>query len=342
MPVLAHALVESAEYRHVLLQNELVRKRTFSLWRRKITYTRHDLGVASLDLYASSHEVTDQPLHETNQLTMFTRTVFRAITLRSLPFPIFASTMSTSAPPSYPTIQYAPRHTSFPYTPADLRPQDLDSDTSFYSTPRFVTHIDDNAISLLRTYYAHNLPYAGRILDFCSSWVSHFPPTLDHWAVRTARGELRADQPRLEVVGVGLNQAEMDANKALSVRIVQDLNVSPELPPETVGALDAATCVVSIDYLTRPVEVLASVRAALRPGGRVHLVVSNRCFPTKVVRRWLEIGEQERLEMAAEYLWWAGFRGVEILTLCDGEGQGGFLGFGGPDPLWVVRGTKME
>lgn len=272
---------------------------------------------------------------------MFTRSAFRTLTLRSLPFPIFVSAMSTSAPPSYPTIQYTPHHTSFPYTTADLRPQDPSPDTTFYSTPRFVTHIDDNAISLLRTYYAHNLPYVGRILDLCSSWISHLPPVLEHWAVRTARGELSAHQPRLEVVGVGLNQAELDANGALCARIVQDLNVNPKLSAEALGTLDAATCVVSVDYLTQPVEVLEQVRAALRPGGRVHLVVSNRCFPTKVVARWLKVGEQERLEMAADYLWWAGFREVEILTLCDGKGEGIFLGFGGPDPLWIVRGTKM-
>ena len=64
--------------------------------------------------------------------------------------------------------------------------------------------------------------------------------------------------------------------------------------------------------------------------------------------------------MVGDYLWWSGWRGVEIVEVCDGsvrdgeggglarlmDGEGGGLArlmgmFGGVDPLWVVRAVKV-
>lgn len=127
-----------------------------------------------------------------------------------------------------------------------------------------------------------------------------------------------------------MNAAELDANPHLTGgRILRDLNVEPRI--EGTGTFDAATCVVSIDYLTKPVEVLRSLKESMKEGGAVHLIISNRCFPTKVVGRWLRIGEKERLEMVGDYLLFAGWQNVEIAVLSDGRGR---------DPLWVVRGVN--
>lgn len=157
-------------------------------------------------------------------------------------------------------------------------------------------------------------------------------------------------------MGLGLNKAELAANPVLGTRVVQDLNATPEVSGEVGGELDATVCVVSIDYLTRPVEVLRSVLGRTKVGGTVHLVVSNRCFPTKVVGPWLQVGERERLEMVAGYVWWAGWRGVEIVDVVEEEGRDnvedgggvmarvrGWIGSkAGGDPLWVVRGVKVR
>ncbi|MCJ1398855.1 hypothetical protein MMC11_002056 [Xylographa trunciseda] len=253
-----------------------------------------------------------------------------------------SSSSSTATPTTYPSFRYHPRHPSFPYTARDFQRQDESPDTSFYSSPRYVTHIDDHAISALRAYYAATLPATGRVLDFCSSWISHFPTALEARAVQTARGELSDGDEALEVVGMGINAAELGANPILAQRVLRDLNADPAIPAE-VGALDAATCVVSIDYLVRPREVLASLRERVKKGGAVHLVVSNRCFPTKAVGRWLRVGEQEKLLMVGDYLYWSGWREVEIVTVCDGKGEGGgWFGMGRPDPLWVVRGRNVD
>lgn len=283
--------------------------------------------------------------------------------------PSNTSTTSKSYPSSRP---YTSRFKTFPYKPDDFRRADESEDEDFYSSPRFVTHIDDHAIGVLKKYYSAELPRKGRILDLCSSWISHFPLEIEERARESittknaviAGVEREADDAeaqKLTVIGLGMNQKELDANPILRQRVLRNLNITPRIPDQ-LAPLDATVCVVSIDYLTSPLEVLTSIYKATRSGGAIHLVISNRCFPTKAVGRWLRVGEQERLNMVGEYLWWSGWRRLEIVELCDGsveEGEGagetgglkgglselmrsiGMEG-GRVDPLWVVRGLKIE
>lgn len=255
---------------------------------------------------------------------------------------------------SWPTKPYTPKHQSWPYNPSDFTRQDSSADSSFYSAPRFVTHIDDAAIATLRDYYDVVLPRKGKILDFCSSWVSHYPPAVEDAA---QKGEVK-------VIGMGMNKKELEANPILnSGRILQDLNSDPDVSEvlrstgaindEEVNKLDASTNVVSTDYLTQPVEVLKTLRKATKVGGMVHLTISNRCFPTKAISRWLRVGEEERLEMVGDFLHFAGWKGIEIVELSNGKGgeggaAGGLQGFlasmgmNSRDPLWVVRAVKED
>ncbi|KAK5046521.1 hypothetical protein LTR84_008324 [Exophiala bonariae] len=258
------------------------------------------------------------------------RTTLRSISLFSSVFA--TSSGNTTNPKMDPIIRnYTPKNPNgaFPYSKADLTPTEAGHDASFYTIPRFVTHIDDNAIVNLRKYYDQVLPRKGRILDFCSSWISHYPPDL---AKATESGDL-------EVLGTGMNKSELSQNPILKAWSVQDLNEDPKLrlpgdSSTTSGEdepklIDAATCVVSIDYLTQPVEVLGSIRQQTTTGGKVHLIISNRCFPTKVVGRWLKVDEAQRLDMVGDYLWWSGWRNIEIQTLVEASWT--------KDPLWVVR-----
>lgn len=248
--------------------------------------------------------------------------------------------------------QYTPRQTV--YSSSDFDRQDDSPDSSFYSAPRFVTHIDDAAIATLKEYYDTSLPEKGKILDFCSSWVSHYP----------SRVEKAAEAGELEVIGLGMNKAELDANKCLnSGRLLVDLNNDPSISRALAEAkiigntedskLDAATNVVSTDYLTQPVEVLASLREATRVGGSVHLTISNRCFPTKAISRWLRVDEEERLLMVGDFLHSAGWQKIEIVELSNGKTEGAqqatsqglqgilaWMSMSSRDPLWVVRAVK--
>jgi hypothetical protein len=249
---------------------------------------------------------------------------------------------------NWPVKEYTPRHTSWPYNPSDFTRRDSSSDDRFYSAPRFVTHIDDAAIASLREYYDAVLPRKGTILDFCSSWISHYPKSIEDAA---SNGELK-------VIGMGMNKAELDANKVLnSGRLLIDLNGDPDIHSAIREAgfagndeqkLDASTNVVSTDYLTKPVDVLNSLREATKTGGTVHLTISNRCFPTKAISRWLRVEEEERLQMVADFLHFAGWKKIEIVELSNGSADAGapqaglmkWMGMNSRDPLWVVRAVK--
>jgi SAM-dependent methyltransferase len=65
-------------------------------------------------------------------------------------------------------------------------------------------------------------------------------------------------------------------------RVVQDLNKTPRLKGLANASFDAVLCQLSIDYLTRPLAVVAEAARVLRPRGLLAITFSNRLFLTKV------------------------------------------------------------
>jgi SAM-dependent methyltransferase len=102
-----------------------------------------------------------------------------------------------------------------------------------------------------------------------------------------------------------MNRRELEANEMADDVVVHDLNMSALLPFAD-DQFDAVTCCVSIDYLIRPIDVLAEAGRVLRPGAPVVCTFSNRCFPTKAIQGWLSIDEPTRCEVVAEYMRLAG------------------------------------
>ena len=88
------------------------------------------------------------------------------------------------------------------------------------------------------------------------------------------------DQRMKRLVGTGISSTELACNDQLSSFAQADLNAKPTLPFAD-GSFDVVTCVVSFDYLTKPRDVLREVARVLRPGGKLLLSQSNRCFFTK-------------------------------------------------------------
>jgi SAM-dependent methyltransferase len=159
-------------------------------------------------------------------------------------------------------------------------------DAVFYSWPRLVTHIDEGAIAAVSALY-EELGLTGEVLDLMGSWVSHF----------------RRPPDRLTVLG--MNAAELDANPHAAATVIHDLNANPRLPFEA-DSFDAAVCCVSVDYLTRPVEVFADVARVVRLAGPFVCTFSNRCFPTKAIRGWLYANDEQRAEIVTTYFRLAG------------------------------------
>jgi SAM-dependent methyltransferase len=189
---------------------------------------------------------------------------------------------------------------------ADFRRRDESDDALFYAQDRFVSHLDATALEtvedLLGRLINGERPV---ILDLMAGWDSHLPPDLE---------------PE-RVVGLGLNRNELAANRSLDSYIIHDLNRDPGLPFAD-AQFDAVICTVSVDYLTRPVEVFREVGRILRPGGLFVVIFSNRWFEPKVTEVWRRTAEVERVYLVQEWL-----RAAE----CFGPGEV-FVSKGKPRP----------
>ena len=161
---------------------------------------------------------------------------------------------------------------------------DESPDARFYDVARKVVHIDDGAIAAVGRLYAEVLPTAGRLLDLMSSWRSHVPPGFE----------------RVEVVGLGLNADEMASNPQLARHAVHDLNADPRLPFADAW-FDGAMCAVSIQYVVHPVLVVREVHRVLRPGAPFVIAFSNRCFPAKAARVWLDTTDEQHVALVRAY-----------------------------------------
>jgi len=177
---------------------------------------------------------------------------------------------------------------------------DDEDDEVFYEPPRLVCHIDEGAIAALTGFYRNILPPNGVLLDLMSSWVSHLPPDIGY----------------KEVIGHGMNAAELTANPRLNRWFVQNLNRETSLPLAD-ASLDAAMICVSIQYLQQPIVVLREIARVLRPGAPLVISFSNRCFWTKAVAIWRSLDDERHVHLVERYLGHAGFARIETHRLAE-------------------------
>ena len=212
------------------------------------------------------------------------------------------------------------------FTSNDLVRLDESPDALFYSTPRFVEHIDSSAVASLTDFHGSLIRETAaqkgapvRVLDLCSSWTSHVPPS--------SAGLIG------EAVGLGMSKEELDGNPMLTRRVVQDLNENPHLPFEN-GQFDLVLMQLSIDYLTKPVDVLAEVGRVLHPSGKVAITFSNRLFLTKTVGYWSGKPDLEHVEAVGDAL-----RATNVFEMPP---EGLDLHPRGRDPLFAVLATARS
>jgi len=185
---------------------------------------------------------------------------------------------------------------------------DETDDAGFYAYPRYVTHIDDGAIEAVGALY-EELQLRGAVLDLMSSWVSHFREAPDDLTV------------------LGMNADELAANPQAKSWVVHDLNTDPVFPFGD-DTFDHATCCVSVDYLTRPVDVFRDLARVLRPGGLFVCTFSNRLFPTKAIRGWLHSDSTTHCRIVSDYFASAGGYDTAVSRQCETPWGG--------DPLYAV------
>jgi len=196
------------------------------------------------------------------------------------------------------------------------------NDGIFYTIPRLVYHLDEPAVVALTQYYRRSIPPGSDILDVCSSWVSHYPTEFPE-----CMGNISA---------IGMNAIELLCNDQLTGGFkVVDLNQKPELPFED-NSFDVITCCVSFDYLIKPVEVLKECRRVLRPGGKVIVSFSNRCFGLKAVKIWLRSTNDKHVEFMNGFFQYAGgFKARKAFEITATLPKKRYQ-----DPMFVVEATK--
>ena len=175
---------------------------------------------------------------------------------------------------------------------------------------------DAAAIAAVTELYRQILPPGGAILDLMSGWVSHLPPEI----------------PYSRVVGVGLSPCELAENPFLDEWRVQDLNHDPHLP-FGVAEFDGVAMCVSIQYLTRPREVIREAGRVLKPGAPLIVTFSKRCLPTRAIGCWCLLDDAGHLCLIAQHFVQAG-NWTDIRCLDRTPPGGG-------DPLYAVIGRSL-
>jgi Methyltransferase domain len=199
---------------------------------------------------------------------------------------------------------------------------DKTPDSEFYSDPRFVEHVDENAVILMTEYITTQAVKTGdSVLDLCSSWTSHL--------------DINRVQPK-RMAGLGMNSKELSANPALTEWTVSDLNANPKLPYED-ASFSVALCQLSIDYLSRPLDVLKEVGRVLQPGGRVYILFSNRLFIQKAVALWTGADDIDHAYTVGCYLHFSGGGFQDIVAEDLSKRKGSKIA---GDPMYVVHAIK--
>jgi SAM-dependent methyltransferase len=212
-------------------------------------------------------------------------------------------------------------------TPDQRSKLDASNDSSFYSYPRFVTHVDEGFIQQLTDLYRERLKPSIRIFDMMSSWVSHLPDpvTFEH------------------VEGHGMNAEELAKNPRLNHYFVQNLNQDPKLPlPDQ--SFDAVLNTVSVQYLQYPEAVFTEIHRILKPNGIAIISFSNRMFYDKAIAAWRENSESGRVELVKRYFRSVpGFSEPEVIERrSQAPAILQMLGVAGGDPFYAVIATRSN
>ncbi|ESS09618.1 MAG: methylase involved in ubiquinone/menaquinone biosynthesis [uncultured archaeon A07HN63] len=167
---------------------------------------------------------------------------------------------------------------------ADRRKIDDGDDGSFYDSPRYVTHASDSFLDRLTGLYDRILTPDDRVFDAMGSWVSHLPET-----------------DLAQVVGHGLNAAELAANDRYDEWFVQNFNEEQSIPLAD-DSFDLVCCALSVQYLQYPAAIFTEFERVLTDDGTVVVSFTDRMFPTKAVRAWRAASMDERTDLVCSYV----------------------------------------
>ncbi|MDJ0624054.1 MAG: methyltransferase domain-containing protein [Desulfocapsaceae bacterium] len=197
-------------------------------------------------------------------------------------------------------------------------------DTYFYKQPRLVDHVDAQAREHLYQFCSSIIAKEMRVLDLMSSVQSHLPPCR-------------------KLTGLGMNEAELQANPSLTDYLVHDLNLQPQLPYHE-SSYDAVCCHLSFEYLLYPSIVLAECARVLKENGVLLISFSNRWFPEKVTKIWQMLHDFERLGYVMKHVseYYTDIRTFSYRNWPRPYNDPHFFKVQTSDPLYIVTGINRK
>ncbi len=198
---------------------------------------------------------------------------------------------------------------------------DESNDSLFYSSPKFVYHLDSNFRKTLSKVYEVEIKDNASVLDLMSSWDSYLPKNIKY----------------KKVIGHGLNKEELERNKAFEDYWVQNFNINQEIPLED-ETIDFCLMVAGWQYLQYPEKIAEEIARILNPNGKFLIAFSNRAFWHKSPNIWTYSSETERIEYVKNILIKNGFCEPKVIKKFTKENS--FLPFFKRDPFYCVISKK--
>ncbi len=198
---------------------------------------------------------------------------------------------------------------------------DETDDSLFYSTPKFVYHLDSNFRKNLSEVYEKEIKNNSSVLDLMSSWDSYLPKNIKYQ----------------KVIGHGLNKEELDRNKALDYYWIQNFNTNQKISLED-ETIDYCLMVAAWQYLQYPEKIAEEISRILTQNGKFIIAFSNRAFWHKSPNIWTYSNEIERVEYVRNILVTNGFCEPNVIRRFTQENS--FLPFLNRDPFYCIISEK--
>ena len=199
---------------------------------------------------------------------------------------------------------------------------DESDDSLFYSSPKFVYHLDSNFRKNLSELYEKEIENNSSVLDLMSSWDSYLPKNIKY----------------KKVIGHGLNKEELEKNKAFDDYWIQNFNINQKIPLKN-ETIDFCLMVAAWQYLQFPEKIAEEIARILNQNGKVIIAFSNRAFWHKAPNIWTYSNEIERIEYVRNILVRNGFCEPTIIKKFTQENS--FLPFLNRDPFYCVIAKKQ-
>ena len=201
---------------------------------------------------------------------------------------------------------------------------DESNDKEFYSSPKFVYHLDSNFRKELTNTYNKELTNDCTVLDLMSSWDSYLPKTKKY----------------KKVIGHGLNQEELEKNKYFDKYWIQNFNENQNIPLES-ESIDYCLMIAGWQYLQYPENISMEISRILKNSGKYIIAFSNRAFWNKAPNIWTYSDENQRVDYVRSILISNGFKEPRIIKKFVSKNLNilPFLNF---DPFYCLIAQKKD